>query len=210
METNKVDIKNKITNFLENGISSWTGKRNVRYPEDGNIVFLEILENFKEQLNYKNIDTFFECGTHNGNNANDFSNVFNKVITVEINNNLYDEALEKYKDNNKISFILGDATTELEKYIKQNPKKRMVILLDDHSEYNSYILKELETIKNNSEVDHIIVIDDIDKLGQGTYPTKEQIFNLIKEMNKNYIIMSHNYKFIIYVVEQNITKEENK
>lgn len=170
-----MDIKENITQFLNNGISAWTGEKNVRYPVRGNAVFLEILEKYRNLLNYEGITTFFEAGTFNGNNAADFSNVFDKVVTAEIDNAFYERSRLAHSTNKKIKFLHGDATTKLKEYLIENPHERMVILLDDHAGYQSFIIQELEVIREYSNVDHIIIVDDVDKLGLGTYPTREQI-----------------------------------
>jgi len=200
-----MDIKNKITNFLETGISSWTGERIVRYPIRGNPVFLELLELYKETLNYDNVTTFFECGTYNGNNAGDFSNVFEKVITAEVSKILWRNAVATHRSKEKIIFLNGDATTELRKYLIGNPNERMVILLDDHVGHHSFIREELETIAKNSNADHIIIIDDVDQLGKGTYPPLEEIVELVNGMNERYVMERSNHKLLIYIpLEHNL------
>jgi predicted O-methyltransferase YrrM len=174
-----MELKDKLTDFLNNGISTWTGEKNVRYPTIGNIVFLEILECYRDLLDYSGIETFFEAGTFNGNNAVDFSNVFDKVITVENDHKKYHETVETHGHNEKITFLLGDGTGKLREHLTENPDERMVILLDDHNSYNAFIAAELKTIRDLSNVDHIIIIDDTDKLGMGTYPTREQINEIL-------------------------------
>ena len=173
-----MSIKENITNFLENGISAWTGKNVVRYPARGCPVFLELLEEYKHLLDYEDIATFFECGTFNGNNAADFANVFEKVISVESNRDHHDRSCGTHGSNQKIVFLHGDATAKLKEYLIENPNERMVILLDDHIGTNSFIHQELQVISQYSNTNHIIIIDDADQFGRGTYPTYETIVRL--------------------------------
>ena len=197
-----MNIKEKITHFLENGTSAWTGVKNVRFPIRGNIVFLELLERYKEKLNYDGIQTFFEAGSYNGNNAADFANVFNNVISIEIDENMYNECIENHGDKKNIKFIRGDASENLLSVLRESPDERMVILLDDHTRYDSFIKEELEAIQHNTNVDHIIIIDDINNLGTGTYPTVETIEKLVKECDKSYQIICSDNKYLIYSEEQ--------
>jgi len=53
----KMKLKDKITNFLETGTSSWTDEPVIRAPTKGNPVFLELLEQHKKPRR-KNGDTF--------------------------------------------------------------------------------------------------------------------------------------------------------
>lgn len=193
-----MNLKEKITHFLNNGISAWTGEKNVRFPEVGNPVFLELLENYKDELNYDGIKKFFEAGTYNGCNAIDFSNIFDAVITTEIDADKYASYCEKEKIYKNIQFVLGDATLNLEKVLSNNPEERLVILLDDHTDSSTFILQELEAIKNNSKVDHIIIIDDVDKLDAFPYPTHKEIVDLVNSCQQNYKIVRHNHKFLIF------------
>ena len=196
-------LKDKITNFLETGTSSWTDEPVIRAPTRGNPVFLELLEQHKELLNYHNVTTFFECGTYNGNNAGDFSNAFDKVITVESDIDRYRASAVAHIDKKNITFLHGDGATELKSYLIKNPDERMVILLDDHVGYVSFISQELGVLQNNSNVDHIIIVDDADKLGKGTYPLYEEIVKLIDIMNKDYTILQSEHKLLIFVPTNN-------
>jgi predicted O-methyltransferase YrrM len=177
-----MSIKENITNFLENGISAWTGENIVRYPTSGNPVFLEFLEKYKHLLDYEGITTFFECGTFNGNNAADFANVFEKVVSVEFHRGRHDASCAAHGSNQKIVFLHGDATAKLKEYLIENPNERMVILLDDHTDTTSFIHQELEAISQHSNTNHIIIIDDADQLGNGTYPTYETIVTLASKL----------------------------
>lgn len=191
-------IKENITFFLYRGTSAWSGEKIVRFPKPGNPVFIELLERHREELDYVGIKTFFEAGTFNGNNAADFANIFEKVITTEISEGRYKESKHKYQENKKISFVLGDATTHLREILKNNPNERMVILLDDHNGYESYIKEELAVIEKYSKTDHIVIIDDARNFGRGTYPTIEEIQRLVELCGQGYEIIKSDGKLLVY------------
>lgn len=190
--------KEKITFFLNHGTSSWTGEKIVRFPTRGNPVFVELLERYREELDYVGIKIFFEAGTFNGNNAADFANIFEKVITTEISEGRYKKSKHKHQENEKISFVLGDATEHLRYLLKNNPNERMVILLDDHNVHESYIKEELTAIEKYSKTDHIIIIDDAYNFGVGTYPTIEEIQRLVELCGQGYKIIKSDGKLLVY------------
>lgn len=192
------DIANKLTKHLETGTSAWTGGPIIRYPQKGSPVFLELLERHKEVLNYEGITTFFEAGTFNGNNAADFAEVFDKVVTAENNEAAYNLSVDTHGHNKKICFKKGDATTVLTEYLIENPNERLVILLDDHNNHNSFIKQELETINKHSSVDHIIVIDDVAQFGKGAYPTHQEVADLVSQAPHGYKIISDSNHLLIY------------
>lgn len=199
-----MNLKQKITKFLNSGKSAWTGKKVVRYPVVGNPVFLELLEKHRDSLNYDGITTFFEGGTYNGNNAADFANVFDKVVTAEIDEEMYEICCDKHGNNNKIHFLHGSATEKLKEYLIQNPDERLVILLDDHDKYDAYIAEELEVIRQHSNTDHIIIIDDVDKLGLGTYPTKEEIEDIVERFEYKAKIIHDNERVKMLIFKEDV------
>lgn len=160
-----------------------------KWPTPGSYAFLEVLNSVKHKIDFSNVKTFFECGTgETGDNAVAFSNFFD-VVTVENNMELYKRYKDRVGNPNRINFVFGDATSELERYLITNPDERLLILLDDHNGFSSFIKEELQIIKQASNRnDHIIIVDDCNQFGRGTYPTKQVFENLVKEVNKNYII----------------------
>ena len=191
-------IKENITFFLYCGTSAWTGEKIVRFPKPGNPVFIELLERYREVLDYTGIKTFFEAGTFNGNNAADFANIFEKVITTENSEYQYNKNRQNHQQNKNISFVLSDATTHLREILKNNPNERMVILLDDHNGFEAYISEELAAIEKYSKTDHIIIIDDAYNFGRGTYPTFKEIQRLVELCGQGYKITKSDGKLLVY------------
>jgi hypothetical protein len=177
--------------IIINGYVSWPN----------NSGFLQILEKFRFQnkISMEDIDTFFECGTAAAQTAMAMSAYYN-VITVEFLEELHTENTMKRGLKYPIDFRLGDGKKELKKYLINNPEKRLLILLDDHDpDYNAWILEQLSIIKTHSNRnDHIILVDDFNCFGMGTYPRDFAEFSsAVKEINPRYIIEDSNMRDII-------------
>ena len=151
--------------------------------------FLRVVDKYKDDIDWTDIDTFFECGTgETGFNAVAFSDYIN-VVTVDNCEDFYNGFPKEKSTKNSIKWILGDGTEELKKYLIDNPDKRLLILLDDHMGYTSFIKEELQIIQENSNCkNHIIMIDDTIFYGKGTYPTHEWVENKVNEINSDYKI----------------------
>mgnify|MGYP003657620825 FL=1 len=132
----------------------------LRAPEPGSAIFLEVIDKFKEVIDMTDISTFFECGTGDtGDNAIYFSTFF-KVITVDLSEQLYNKYCNRKGVNHDVQFLLGDASLALKEYLIAHPNERLLILLDDHTGYTSFIEKELNIIDTHSlRNDHIIIVE---------------------------------------------------
>jgi len=156
--------------------------------------FLNVLYQNKDIIkDLDKIKSFIETGTFMGNTSDIFAKLFSKVHTIE--KNLTVEKSKNHeiiqKNNNNINFITGDSPNEIKNILTDNPQERFLILLDAHDGITSPLTEELKTIKKYSEVsNHVIIIDDCVDLGSGNWPTIEEMFGLIYDINKNYTIMN--------------------
>lgn len=125
------------------------------------------LQNVNELKNFKN-DIFFETGTYEGwltRIAKDFG--FTKVVTIEINNELYNKAISMSTEYQDIEFHLGNSVDIMKNILPNYIEEKITFWLDAHPsgycDENTWpIFQELITIKNYSKRnDHIILIDDI-------------------------------------------------
>ena len=88
-----------------------------------------------------------------------------------------------------MQFLLGDASLALKEYLIAHPNERLLILLDDHTGYTSFIEKELNIIDTHSlRNDHIIIVDDCKYFGKGSYPTKSSFETAVRQIRQDYII----------------------
>ncbi|MEB3343439.1 FkbM family methyltransferase [Okeania sp.] len=116
--------------------------------------------------NKYNLQVFVETGTHYGDTALWAAKHFNKVITVEFSQKIYDEVLKRHSQVKNIEFLFGHSKEQIQSIVPKL-KEPALFWLDAHWSGNvTYgkgdecpLLEELEII-NNSEFDHFIMIDD--------------------------------------------------
>jgi hypothetical protein len=94
---------------------------------------------------------------------------FEKVISFEIEETLYNHCVDRYKDNPNVEIILGDSAVELKKFLDKNKNISFTYWLDGH--YSGGItgcgvkefpiIEELEAILQRDVKDEVIYIDDM-------------------------------------------------
>lgn len=179
-----------------------------KWPEPGSVPFLEVLELISDNVDISDVQTFIECGTgRTGDNAVHFSNFFN-VVTIDNDPKLYQRYNLREGIKNNIEWILGDGSINLKSLLLERPDERFVILLDDHNLYTSFIEQEMQIICDcSNRNDHIIIVDDMEFAGKGSYPTIERLEQLSKQINSDYCIENTNIGHDIHVI---YTKKESK
>ena len=112
---------------------------NKKWPTPGSVPFLQVIDKYRDAIDWSDINTFIECGTgETGDNALYFSNFF-EVHTIENNASLYESYKDRKGTNNDVTFILGDGSLELARILAAHKDERFLILLDDHNGYTSFI-----------------------------------------------------------------------
>lgn len=163
-------------------------------------------KNPKLQLIEYKSDIFFETGTYKGATARMASDMgFKKVITVELQKYLYDEAKLLSNNYKNIEFYLGDSPSIIDKTLSNlDEKETITFWLDAHIDPGNYIhgetpeirkcplYEELESIKLLKRNDHTILVDDIRAFtknnGWGHDLIVSELIEKIKEINPNYKI----------------------
>lgn len=139
---------------------------------------------FKKYKSNHNI--LFETGTHRGDGVkNALEAGFNKIISVEILPELYEECVNRFSKEikeGKVHLFLGDSNSKMEEML-QLIDQPAVFFLDGHFNNGDPLWGELEIIKKHSIKEHTIIVDDIPNyFGTGT-TVKEKLL----EINPNYI-----------------------
>lgn len=167
-----------------------------------------------------NIDTFVETGTWKGVNAEFYSHYFNKVLTCEFDDNVYNIAKNR-ANNYNVEIYNQDSESFLmqfkEDYLRLNRKDIIFFYLDAHfyksgcTFENRWIVRnELRTLKDFKNC--IICIHDFDceNLGHLCYDNEHLDFNIIKEdiknVNSDFIYYTNKREFCD-IVDINTVKE---
>jgi hypothetical protein len=162
-------------------------------------------KNTKLQLNNYKSDIFFETGTYKGGTSRIASELgFERVITVELQKYLYEEA-KLLSNDYDIEFHLGDSPSIIINVLSDIDENKIITFwLDAHIDPGNYIqgetpdirkcplYDELECIKSLKRNDHIILVDDIRAFrkdnGWGHDLVLSELIDKIKEINPNYTI----------------------
>ncbi len=145
-------------------------------------------------------DTVIETGTHQGAGAFRWATYFENVLTCELCPELFQAAMDRYKDVPNIKFYC-DNSPDFLRAILPHMKDPSIIFLDAHGSggdtvflesvgrFGSPVLAEINAIKEFSPFDNnVIIVDDCDDLGTLDYPTKAEVAELILSINPNYVI----------------------
>jgi perosamine synthetase len=136
-----------------------------------------------------NIKTIIETGTNLAKTTEFFVKAFEKVYTIDIQEEYTRLAKEKFADRNNVQCVCGDSSVLLESICKKIPQDETVLLfLDAHGNYEKDlvkmdlkklkdvesmdyfpadslefcpILKELETVSENLHGRCLIIVDDV-------------------------------------------------
>lgn len=192
------NIKTFIKNtFLFRAIDYYRQKiallkwKNKNYPVPAPHAYKQkVIKNYAK--NFK-INTMVETGTYLGETVRATKYAFKKIYSIELDDNLYNEAKQKFSKFKHINIIKGDSGLILPKILKYI-NEPCLFWLDGHyskgitakGEKNTPIYKELKTILNHKIKNHIILIDDARCfVGKDDYPTIDDLKSYINKNKKN-------------------------
>jgi hypothetical protein len=152
----------------------------------------EILILILKEKNKDSYINFVETGTYLGETIFNLEPFFQNLYTIEINQDDYNNVISKYTGN-KINFILGDSSIELE-FLSKNMNGNTVFFLDGHwsggntgkGKKDCPLYEEITHINNHFKYSGIIIIDDRRLFGQGPN-TSGEICNW-EDINDNTIL----------------------
>lgn len=167
-------------------ILSYSGKRSV---------IIEYAKKYRR-------DTFIETGTFLGDTIESLKHNFNKLISIELSEELAQKAQKRFIEDSNVAIIYGDSGKILPDILKETLEP-CLFWLDGHysseffigSEYirtakgnkETPILEELDAILSHPVKNHVILIDDARCFtGKGDYPKISDIKKKLAESKAPY------------------------
>jgi hypothetical protein len=142
--------------------------------------------------------TLVETGTYYGEMIDAMHNLFKNVISVELGEQLYSQALQRFSDYPNVVILHGDSG-ELMPRIIANLTGPTLFWLDGHfSEgitargvLRTPIIQELHAILAAPMSQHVVLVDDARCFdGTNDYPTQAQLRELVAEYRPEYSFCS--------------------
>ena len=143
------------------------------------------------------IRTLIETGTYFGDMVEAQRGNFETIFSIELGEDLWKKACERFSPYPGIKILQGDSGVVLHRIMPQVDRPAL-FWLDGHfsagvtakGEKDCPIYEELDAIFAHSRLDHVILIDDARCfVGEGDYPTIENLSNYIRAKNSGYDIL---------------------
>jgi molybdopterin converting factor small subunit len=146
-------------------------------------------EVIKEYARKYSLDTLIETGTYLGTMINAMKDEFAEIISIELDDELFQRAKNRFSRLTHITVLHGDSVDVLPT-ILSGLCKPCLFWLDGHysggitskGKLETPIVQELTYILEHPIAQHVILVDDAREFnGEQDYPTVERIRNLIQE-----------------------------
>ena len=152
-------------------------------------------ETVKEYAYKFSIDILIETGTYKGDMVTAMKDIFNQIYSIELSNNLYVKAKERFANASNIHIIQGNSAKVLPNLLT-SIKQPCLFWIDAHysgditvkENLNTPIWEELKHIFAHTIKDHVILIDDARCFrGQEDYPTIKDLRNFITREKPSWV-----------------------
>lgn len=182
-------VKNYYNVKKESIIKQWESEGKPLPPP--HVVKQQIIQDYQEKSSHQ---VFIETGTYLGDMLMAQTKKFKKLYSIEIDETLQKEAVKRFSSLANVKILLGDSGQVLPK-ITNNLDEPAIFWLDGH--YSSGltgtgnlecpIYKEIDSIFDNSPLNHILLIDDARLfVGERDYPTVEELTIYVQQKNPAY------------------------
>jgi DREV methyltransferase len=182
-------------------LRNWMVKRRlkqelVKWEKNGkpspppHIVKQQTLQTYAQKYDLK---VLVETGTYYGDMIEAMKNVFDKIYSIELSQELFERAKKRFKNQKQVELIQGDSGIEL-KSLMNKIDRPTLFWLDGHysagetakGDKETPIFEELQHIFDTPDLGHVIIIDDARSFGlYRDYPTIEQLNDFIKLKRPN-------------------------
>jgi hypothetical protein len=135
-----------------------------------------------------------ETGTYLGDMVEAQKNKFNRIISIELGQKLWANAVERFKQHDHITILQGDSGQMLNSITSQL-NEPAIFWLDGHysgditakGEKECPVLNEIDAIFAYKQIPHIILVDDARLfVGEHDYPTLEELTKYVQGKNCDY------------------------
>jgi hypothetical protein len=149
----------------------------------------------KEYARRFQINTFIETGTYLGDMVDACRNAFRRIVSVEVDAQLYERAQDRFRNVTHISIVHGDSADILPDLLKTITSP-CLFWLDGHysggitgrGRQDTPIRRELDCILAHPVAEHVILIDDARCFtGHNAYPTLEELGQIVANRDLNRI-----------------------
>ena len=138
--------------------------------------------------------TLIESGTCLGDMVDAQKAYFKKIYSIELGKELFENAKNRFINENNITILQGDSGKVLPTILKEL-KDPAIFWLDGHysggitakGDKECPIFEEIDAIFENKKLNHIILIDDARCFsGVNDYPPLDNLTNYVKNKNNDY------------------------
>lgn len=139
---------------------------------------------------------FVESGTFHGQTVAAVANRFDRVLSIELDDKLWENAAQRFSSWPQVTIMHGDSGKVLVRELAKFDGP-CLFWLDGHysggitakAEQNTPILAELEAISHHMNLCHVILIDDARLFdGRDDYPTHDEIVDKLMTLNPEYTV----------------------
>ena len=172
---------------------------------------LQVIKHYSNMLNLR---LLIETGTYLGETISHCINAFKEIHSIEISNDLFQKAEQKFKHEINVFLYMGDSAKVLPELLK-SINVPSIFWLDGHysagitakGKKNTPIIEELDSILAHPLEDHVILIDDARCfIGEEDYPTLFELKEFIEERKPQFQIK---LKHDIIRIGKNLNKVDN-
>ena len=149
------------------------------------------IQEYQDKYQYK---VLVETGTYMGDMVESQKKRFRKIYSIELGIDLFDKATKRFKNDKNVTIVQGDSGKVLPDIILKLSEPA-IFWLDGHysagitarGDKDCPIFEELDAILSNKNFEHILLIDDARCfIGEGDYPTIEELTNYVRNKNEKY------------------------
>lgn len=146
----------------------------------------QVILSYGKEYGFK---TLIETGTYDGDMIEATKGVFGKVYSIELMDDFYNRAINRFKDDSNVEILHGNSG-ELIKKIMVDVKESTLFWLDAHDGQSSPVISEIDAILSCEDFDHILLIDDMRnfEIGRKFYPKQQAIRDAILKYRPNWKI----------------------